>query len=247
MAVPATRSEFKQYVLRALGAPVIEINVDDDQVEDRVDEALKFYGDYHFDGTTRQYYKHQLSELDLANGYITLPENIIGAVGIFDAGIGSGPGNMFSIQYQIALNDLYTLTQQSIVPFYMTMQHLGLMEEIFSGKLPIRYNRNGNRLYVDGSMRTRWAAGQWIVVEAYEVLDPEQFTDVWGDRWLQNYTVALVGRQWGFNLAKFTGMTLPGGVQFNGEAILERNTAEIRRLEEEMINTHSLPMAMFIG
>lgn len=247
MAVPTTREEFKQYVLRKLGAPVIEINVEDDQVEDRIDEALKFYADYHFDGSTQQYLKHQLTEQDLLNGYITLPENIIGAVGIFNAGIGSGPGNMFSIQYQIALNDLYTLTQQSIVPFYMTMQHLALLQEIFSGQLPIRYNRHGNRLYIDGSMGTRWAAGQWIIVEAYEVLDPEQFSDVWSDRWLQNYTTALVGVQWGSNITKFNGMTLPGGVQFNGEQILQRYSDLLTKLEEEMINTHSAPLTMFIG
>ena len=143
MAVPTTRAEFKEYCLRALGKPVIEINVDDDQVEDRIDEAIKYYWDYHFDGSEKIYYKHQITDTDKANKYITLPENIIGAVSIFpvsDPSIGSQ--DLFNIRYQIALNDLYTLTSISMVPYYMVMTHLGVISEMLVGKQMIRYTRH---------------------------------------------------------------------------------------------------------
>ena len=143
MAVPTTRAEFKEYCLRKLGKPVIEINVDDDQVEDRIDEAIKYYWDYHFDGSEKIYYKHQITDTDKANKYITLPENIIGAVSIFpvsDPSIGSQ--DLFNIRYQIALNDLYTLTSISMVPYYMVMTHLGVISEMLVGKQMIRYTRH---------------------------------------------------------------------------------------------------------
>lgn len=326
MAVPATRQEFKNYCLRKLGYPVIEINVDDDQVEDRIDEALKFYYDYHFDGSEKIYYKHQIqdynlqgrcSEIDVVNGgtgysnsdvvvitpvgtvgsgaaatlttdangtitsitmttygknyqpapnvtvtsatgsgavlkaynggYITLPENIMGAVSIFPLGDPAVKADdLFNIRYQIALNDLYTLTSVSMIPYYMVMQHLGLITDMLVGRQPIRYNRHTNKLYVDmdnGSMKI----GTFLLVEAYEVVNPEVFTDAWGDRWLQNYATQLIKRQWGTNLTKFTGMVLPGGVQFNGEKIYDDAQESISKLEEDMISRYSLPVMDMIG
>ena len=142
MAKPTSRESFKEYCLRKLGKPVIEINVSDEQVDDRVDEALLYYMDYHFDGSDKIYYKHLITETDRANKYITLPENIIGAVSIFPLGDPSISSNdLFNIQYQIALNDLYTLTSVSLVPYYMTMEHLALIQEILVGRQPIRYTR----------------------------------------------------------------------------------------------------------
>ena len=176
MAVPTSRAEFKQYCLRALGYPVIEINVDDDQVEDRIDEGLKYYGDYHFDATEKVYYKHQVTDADKANKYITLPENIIGAVSIFSIGDPSvRADDLFNIRYQIALNDLYTLTSVSLVPYYMAMQHLATIQELLVGKQPIRYTRHRDRLQVDMDWNTL-KTGEWLLVEAYEVIDPETYT-----------------------------------------------------------------------
>lgn len=247
MAIPTSRDEFKEYCLRKLGKPVLEINVDDDQIDDRVDESLKYYYDYHFDGSEKIYYKHLITEQDKVNKYITLPENIIGAVKIFPIGDPVvGHQDLFNIRYQIALNDLYTLTSVSLIPFYMTMQHLALIQQIIVGQKPIRYNRHTNRLYVDMDWNVHTGA-TYLLVEAYMVVDPDVFTDAWGDRWLQEYCTAKIKYQWGTNLTKFTGLELPGGVKFNGEKILDDAKQEIDKLEQEMISSYSLPVSDMIG
>jgi len=242
----SSRDDFKEYCLRKLGKPVIEINVDDDQVEDRVEEALKYYWDYHFDGTEKVFYKKQITAEDIANKYITLPQNIIGAVSIFDIGDFIAVNNIFNIRYQIALNDLYTLTYQSMVPYYMAFQHIQLLEQLLVGKQPIRYNRNTNKLFVD----TDWnklTEGYFLVVEAYSIVDPADYTDVWNDRWLQRYATELIKKQWGSNLTKFVGMQLPGGITFNGEKIYNDAHEALEKLETEMITSYSLPVTDMIG
>jgi hypothetical protein len=246
MAVPSSRAAFKEYCLRKLGKPVIEINVDDDQVEDRIDESLRYYWDYHFDGSHRTYYKHLVTEQNKIDKYITMPENIIGAINIFDIGDAVNTNNLFNIRYQIALNDLYTLTSQSMVPYFMAMQHIQFLEELLVGKQPIRYERHRDRLHIDMDWN-KVDAGMYIIVEAYEVVDPEEWTDAWADRWLQNYCTAKIKYQWGSNLTKFTGLNLPGGVQFNGEKILDDAAAEIAKMEEEMLTSYSLPNMDMIG
>lgn len=247
MAVPTTRIEFREYCLRKLGKPVIEINVDDDQVDDRIDESLRYYWDYHFDGSEKIYYKHQVTANNVTDKYITLPENIIGAVRVFpiaDPMVRSD--DLFNIRYQIALNDLYTLTSVSMVPYYMTMEHLSLISELLVGQQPIRYNRHKDRLYVDMDWG-KTNVGEFLLVEAYEIVDPEEWSDVWADRWLQNYCTAKIKYQWGSNLTKFSGMQLPGGVQFNGEKILGDAQQEIEKYETEMISSYSLPVSDMIG
>lgn len=247
MAAPTTRTEFKDYILRRLGHPVIEINVDDDQIEDRIDDALRYYWDYHFDGTEKLYYKHQVTSTDKTNKYITIPENIIGAIRVFPIGDPMARSDdLFNIRYQIALNDLYTLTSVSMIPYYMTMQHLALIQEILVGQAPIRYNRNQNKLWVDMDW-DKVNVGEYLLVEAYEVVDPEDFPDVWKDRWLMQYATALVKRQWGAHLTKFSGVALPGQVTFNGEKIYDDAVTEIEKLEDEMINSYSLPVSDMIG
>lgn len=247
MAIPTSRQEFKQYCLRTLGYPVIEINVDDDQVEDRIDEALKYYGDYHFDATEKTYYKHQVTNQDKINKYITMPDNIIGAVSIFSIGDPSvRSDDLFNIRYQIALNDLYTLTSVSLVPYFMVMQHLAVIQDLLVGRQPIRYTRHRNRLHVDMDWNTL-NTGEFLLVEAYQVIDPEVFTDVWGDRWLARYCTALIKRQWGNNLKKYSGMQMPGGITFNGQQIYEEAMEEIKAMEEEMIINYSLPVMDMIG
>ena len=247
MATPTTKATFKEYCLRKLGKPVIEINVDDDQVDDRIDEAIRYWYDYHFDGSEKIYYKHAITETDVANKYITLPENIIGAVSIFSIGDPSlSSDDLFNIRYQIALNDIYTLTNVSLVPYYMVMEHLALMTELLVGKQPIRYSRHKDRLHVDMDWNTV-AVGSFLLVEAYEVVDPETFTDAYNDRWLQNYATTLIKEQWGSNLTKFTGMSLPGGVQFNGEKIYNDAVDARTKMEQEMISSYSLPVLDMIG
>jgi len=247
VSVPANREEFKAYCLRELGDGVLKINISEEQVDDRVDEALKWFQDYHFEGAEKCYYKYQLTETDITNKYISLPSNIIGAVNIFDGyGLTYGYGDMFNIQYQIALNDLYTLTSVSMVPYFMTLQHLQFVEELLVGKKPIRFNRHQQRLYIDGSWAS-FSSGHYVVVEAYQVVDPDTFTSVWGDRWLLRYATALIKKNWGSNLKKFQNMQMPGGISFNGQQIYNEAVEEINDIEHEMIHGYGLPVADMIG
>jgi len=247
MAQPTDRNSFKEWCLRKLGKPVIEINVDQDQVDDRIDEALAYYWDYHFDGTEKIYYKYAVTDQDKINGYITIPENIIGVVNIFDlsSSLATGSG-MFNVQYQFVLNNLYELVNFETAHFWQAMEHIQFMEKMLVGSQPIRYNRNVNKLYID----TNWdkiTTGNYIIVEAYQVVDPSTYADVWKDRWLQNYATQKIKYQWGSNLTKFSDMQLPGGVRFNGEKILSDAEAELRKMEEEMISSFSLPIFDLIG
>ena len=246
MAQPTTRAEFKEWCLRKLGKPVIEINVDDDQVEDRIDESLSYYWDYHFDGTERTFLKHIVTADDKTNKYIAVPENIIGVINLFDIGDSLSVNNIFNIRYQFALNDIYDMSNYSLTHYMMAMQHIQFIEELLVGKQPIRYNRHVNRLYIDMDWN-RIDVGNYIVAECYQIVDPATYSDVYKDRWLQNYCSAKIKYQWGTNLTKFIGMQLPGGVQFNGEQILNDALAEIQRLEEDMINSYSLPVTDMVG
>jgi hypothetical protein len=246
MAIPASRIEFKEYCLRRLGKPVIEINVDEDQVEDRIDEALKYYWDYHFDGSEKINYKHVITQTDINNKYILLPENIIGMATIFPIGQSLNTNNLFNIRYQIALNDLYTLTSVSMVPYYMAMTHVQFLEQLLVGQQPLRYNRNTNKLFIDMD----WGIvvpGDSILVEAYQVLNPDEHVRGWGDRWLARYASCLIKQQWGTNLKKYQGMQLPGGLTFNGQQIYDEATQERNELEKEMIFSYSLPATDMIG
>ena len=244
--VPTSREEFTEYCLRKLGKPVIEINVDEDQVSDRIDEALRYYWDYHFDGSEKTYYKKIITQDDINNRFISMPDNIIGVINIFDLGSALGLNNLFNIRYQIALNDLYTLTSVSMVPYYMAMNHIQFLEQMLIGKQPLRYNRHINRLYIDMSW-DQISPGNYLVVEAYQVVDPDLYTKAWGDRWLARYAECLIKQQWGQNLKKFEGMKMPGGLTFNGQKIYDEATQERSDLEREMIYTYSLPATDMIG
>lgn len=248
MALPASRNDLKSFCLRRLGKGVTEQNMTDEQAEDAIDYCLSYYADYHFDGSEKLYYKHQLTATDITNKYITLPENILGVVNIFDisSALGTSTTDMFSITYQIALNDLWSLASNSMVPYYMTRQHMRLMEEILVGKQPIRYNRHRNRLHIDMNWENL-VENYYIVVEAYEVVDPETFTDVYKDRWLLRYVTAHMKRQWGENMKKYQGMPMPGGIMMNGQQIYNEAIEEINRLEDEMLNTYSIPPSHEIG
>ena len=245
MAIPTSKESFKQYCLRKLGKPVIEINVDDDQVDDRISEALLYFADYHFDGTDKTYYKWPVTQTDIDNKYITMPDNIIGVVNIFDVGASLNTNNLFNIRYQIALNDLYTLTSVSMVPYVMALTHIQFLEQILVGKQPIRYNRHVNKLYIDMDWG-KLAIGDYLIVEAYQVIDPDVFTKTWGDRWLARYATCLIKQQWGENIKKYQGMKLPGGMTFNGQQIYNEAVQERAALEKEMIESYSIPVSDMI-
>tara|TARA_R110000744_G_scaffold249201_1_gene365472 strand:- start:244 stop:987 length:744 start_codon:yes stop_codon:yes gene_type:complete len=247
MAVPSTRTELKEFCLRKLGKPVIEINIDDDQMEDRIDEALAYYHDYHFDGAEKTFLKHVVTADNKTNNYIDITDgNIIGIVNIFDIGDATSTNNLFNVRYQIALNDLYDLARYDLVPYFMNMMNIRFIEEMLIGKQPLRYNRHINKLHIDMDWG-KVAVGNYLIAEVYSKIDPETYNDVYSDRWLLRYTTSLFKVQWGQNLSKFVGMTLPGGIQFNGDQIMQQGVEDKRNLEQEMISSFSLPVTDMIG
>jgi hypothetical protein len=246
MAVPQSRAEFGEYCLRRLGKPVIQINVADEHVDDAIDYALKKFADYHFDATEKVYYKHQITAFDKTRKFITLPDNVIGAVNIFDYTSFGNVQNPFNIEYQIMLNDLYTLTSQSMLPYYMTMYQLQSLQEMLVGKKPIRYNRYKNELRIDTNW-DRFNTGDYLIVECYGVVDPEEYSKIWSDTWLIQYTTAQIKLMWGQILTKFSGAPMPGGVMYNGERILSDAQKDIEQLEETLINSYSLPIIPMVG
>ena len=247
MAQPQSREEFKDYILRKIGAPVIQINVSEEQVEDRIDEAVSFWRDYHYNGSQLVYLKHQITQEDKDNGYITLPERLLGISKIFNLGASLSMGSgMFNAQYQFVLNNLSDITGYSIQNYWMTMSHVEFLQEWLAGKSILRYNKHVNKLYIDGKMNLL-EIGHYVIVEAYDIIDPDAYSDVWSDRWLQNYASVLVREQWGLNLTKFTNMQLVGGVSFNGEQILSEARAEREKMEEEAIRSLQPLTYNFIG
>jgi hypothetical protein len=237
MALPNDRETFKEYCLRKLGAPVIEINVSDEQIEDRIDEAISFFRDYHYDGSQLVYLKHQLTQEELDQGWIPVPERLLGVTRIFDLGasISTGTG-IFNVSYQFVLNNLEDITKYNVTNYYMAMQHLEFIQEILVGKPLIRYNRHVDKLFIDIRKKIL-APGSFIIIEAYDIIDGDMYEDFWRDRWLQNYATVLIKEQWGSHLTKYEGMQLVGGVTFNGQQILNDAREERLRLEEQAINS----------
>jgi hypothetical protein len=246
MAVPTNRADFIKYCLRRLGAPIIKINVSPDQLDDRVDEALAYFNDYHFDGVEKIYYKYPITQTDVDNEYITLPDNILGAVNLFPIGLSSTTSDIFNIRYQIALNDLYTLTSVSMVPYVMAMSNVQFLEQVLVGQQPFRYNRFNRQFHID----TDWTTldiGEYLIVEAYSVVDPDTYTAIWGDLWLQKYATCIIKQQWGSVLKLYQGLKMPGDISFNGQQIYDEATEERKELEKEMISNFGLPVTDLIA
>jgi len=247
MAKITSREKFKEYILRRLGAPVIDINVDDEQIEDRIDDALLKYRDYHFDGMQHVYYPYQLTQTDITNQYVTLPEDFVGVTRIFDINDSYGAMNLFNIRYQLHLNELFNISSVSVTPYVVAMRHIEFLEEVFVGKKPIRYNRNTDKLYIDMNWGDDTVAGQFIMIDGYREVNPEENPDVWDEPWLRQYATQLVKRQWGEHLKLYEGMNLPGGITFNGQKIWDEANEEIQKLEDTVINDYSLPVTDMIG
>lgn len=321
MAV-ATREQLKQYALRALGAPVLEINVDATQLEDRLDEALDYFNLYHYEGVEQMYLKHMinaslltvtssagippislklineqggtcevirqwnkpstetvwtvknvqgtwttvgsqikdvanqsgpvlglvgsmvLGEID--NKYITTPDYVYGVTKILNIGQASSSKNIFDLQYQLRLNDLYDLTSTSIVYYKTVMSHLAMLDLELNGHPLYRFNRMQNRLYLDVNWETDVIVGDYILIQGYRALNPQDFTKVYGEPWLKHYVTALFKRQWAINIKKFSGLQLPGGVTLDGDKLYVEATKEIADLEDEL-RTKSAPLDFFLG
>lgn len=246
MGIPASREQLKDWCLRQLGFPVIEINVDDDQVDDRIDEALQYFQQFNYDGVERWYLKHQLTQENLDNGYIPITENIIGVTRIFPVSSSNASVNMFDLRYQLRLHELYDFTSTSYVSYTLTMQHIRTLDMLFSGEQPIRFNRHTDKLYVDWNAQ-QMNPGEWIIIESYLVIDPESYTKVYNDMMLKRLATAYIKRQWGNNMKKFGGMQLPGGITMNGQQIFDEANQEIADLEEKIRDTYEEPPQFMIG
>jgi len=270
MATPATRENLKQYALRTLGKPVIEINVDNDQLEDRIDEALQFYAQYHYDGIRRTYLKYKLTAADKtrlsaitpntetstknsvsttwyeANNYLVVPETVLSVTNIFPF-TDKASMNMFDVRYQLRLNDLYDFTSTSIINYDMVLRHLDFLDQILVGMKPIRFNQHDNRLYIDMDWVNDIETDEYIIIDCYRKLDPSTYTDVFNDIWLKRYVTALFKRQWGANLSKFDGVTMIGNVTLNGSKIFNEAQDDIQKLEKEIRDNYELMPNFMMG
>ncbi len=252
-----SREKLKEYCLRRLGSPAIDVNVTDDQIDDRVDDALQFYQDYHYDASERLYKKYQITEEDVAEKVIDFgragqdtswQDQILGIINIFSFGQeGWDTVNMFDMRYQLRLNDLYDFTDVSILHYTMVMQHVSLLDDYFTGKTPFNFSRHKNKLHLYCDWGSDVAVGNYIIIECDQIINPEQYKEVYNDMWLKRYTTALIKRQWGQNLSKYDGITLPGGLTYNGQTILDSANEEISLLHEEMDTKHGALLGMVIG
>jgi len=251
MATPNSRETLIEYCLRRLGDPVIEINVDEDQLEDRVDEAIQYYREFHSDATVKTYMKHQVTDTDVANEYIPISSNIIQISKLFPIATGfSSSRNFFDIKYQMMLNDIADLASfAGDLAYYEQMQqYLSLLDVKLNGHPQVQFSRRQNRLYIFGDFSDNdIKTGDYLVAEVYQVIDPDTYTSIYDDMFIKEYTTALIKQQWGQNLIKFEGMQLPGGVVLNGRQIYDDATSEIERLRESLRLEHELPPDFFVG
>lgn len=244
MAV-TTREQLKQYALRSLGAPVVQINVAEEQLQDRLDEAIAYFQLYHYDGIERMYLKHQITQTDVNNQYITLPDYVYGVKRVIPFRQGSSSQNLFDVQYQLRLNDLYELTNTSMLYYSMVMQHMTLLDQMLNGYPQFEFNRLGGKLYLEVN-KTKMIVDDYMIVECYRALDPETNAKMYNEPWLKLYVEALFKKAWATNLKKFQGMQLPGGVTIDGQSMYLEAVQEIKDLEDEL-QTKSAPLGFMVG
>ena len=272
MATPSTKATLKTYCLRALGFGVIDINVSDDQVDDRLDEALQYFAQYHYDGIERMYLKHLITSDDVTRArsdasttatdtidssitatwkegknWIPVPNSVVSVVKVFPFTDTGGGSNMFDIRYQLRLNDLFDFSSTSVIQYELTMQNIDLLEHILVGETPIRFNQHQNRLYIDMDWTNNMNAGEYLIIECYRKLDPTTYTDIYEDIYLKRYATSLIKKQWGANLSKFSGVAMLGGVTMNGADIYSQAIEEQNKLEEQIQMAFELPVNYMIG
>jgi len=242
-----SRQTLIDYCLRALGEPVVEINVDDQQVEDRIDEAIEYYRLYHHDGIEKIYLKYLVTSDDVTQKSIPLTDLIYGVTRVFPIAAGTGTSkSIFDLQYQLRLNDLYDLTSTSIIYYTQVMSHLALLDQTLNGHPLYRFNRLTNRLYIDEDWVQNIPAGSYVLVECYRALDPSVVTRMYNEVWLKHYCTALIKKQWATNLKKFQGMQLPGGVTIDGDRLYSEANDEIKELENDIMSK-SAPLEFMLG
>ena len=280
MAQPSSRADLINYCKRQLGAPVLEINIADEQVEDIIDDALQYFHERHFDGVIQTYLKYKITQDDKDRGqgrggnnpigivtttatstvglsttfdyeensnYIQVPPSVIGINKIFKYdGPQTSTNNMFSVKYQMFLNDMYYFGSTEILTYAMTKRYLEDLDFILNNDKQIRFNQRQNRLYLDIDFGDV-AVDDYLIIDCYRLIDPNDFTRVYNDAFLKKYATALMKRQWGQNLIKFQGVKLPGGIELNGRQIYDDAQKDLEMIKEQMSNTYELPPLDFIG
>ena len=278
MAKPSTRQGLIDYCLRKLGAPVLEINADDEQIDDLVDDAIQYFNERHFDGVEKMYLKYKITSDDVARGraqgtdgvgivtttgtstgiaattfnfyetsnFIQVPDSVIGIERIFKFDTSSISGGMFSIKYQLFLNDLYYFNSVELLQYSMVKSYLEDIDFLLTTDKQVRFNKRQDRLYLDIDWGSQ-VANEFIVIECYRALDPASFTQIYNDSFLKKYLTSLIKRQWGQNLIKFNGVKLPGGIELNGRQLYEDAERELEDIKQRMTMEYELPPLDFIG
>ena len=268
MATPTSKSELKEYALRRLGKPVLEINVSDDQCDDAIDYTLQKFQQFHYDGAERVYLKHKITQADLdrakdtndttttsvagnstwleSNTYIEIPQHILSIEGIFSF-TDKGTANIFDIRYQMRLNDLYDFTSTQFYHYYMIQQHFGTIDFLLEGIKPTRYIATQNRLYLDMDWQADVLLDQYFVIKCWRALDPLTWTEIYDNMWVKDYVSAKIKKQWGSNMTKFQNVQMPGGVTLNGEMIYNDAVQELKDLDEQLRQQWETPPLDMIG
>jgi hypothetical protein len=268
MATPYSVDTLIDYSFRRLGAPVVDINVDRQQAEERINDALDFFSERHFDGVEKHYYAHKVTSADISNGYINLNgltagngagytgapagSNIVSVVNVYP--FGSATSNMFNIKYQMSLNDYFGVNRSSsmgnslgLAGYDSTKRFIGLVEDFFNTDKNFRFSKVTNRLYIDMDWSEDVDSGSYLLVETFATLNPNEFTEIYNDRLLKEYVTALLKRQWGSNLSKFEGVQLPGGVTLRGAELFTEANEEVQRIEEKVLLEYELPIDFTVG
>jgi len=250
MANPATRQGLIDYCLRVLGDPVLEVNVDQDQIEDRIDEALQFWQAFHSEATYRTYVSQLIGDSDVTNEYIDVGSDVLYISRLFKVASGSTSIGMFSLKYQFLLNDVANMGSfMGDLAYYVQLkQYMEILDQTLNGSPQVVFSRKMNRLYIAGDFADQdIQTGDYIVYEAYKTVDSATHSAVWNDLWLKRYATALIKRQWGANLIKFEGMQLPGGVVLNGRQMFDDANQEIQTLEENLRTVWEEPVDFYVG
>tara|TARA_B100001057_G_scaffold498474_1_gene605569 strand:- start:951 stop:1775 length:825 start_codon:yes stop_codon:yes gene_type:complete len=272
---PRNRGQLINYGLRQLGAPVLEINIDDDQLHDAVDDTVQIYQERHYDGIERIYLKYKITQDDIDRGtakgtdgvgivtttgiqtsnvsvtsnfyetsnFLAVPENILGVHRIFKFDTSSISGGMFSIKYQLFLNDLYYFNSVNLLQYAMTKTYLEDIDHLLTTEKQIRFNQRQDRLYLDIDWGSE-TVGNFIVIDCLRAIDTEQ---IFNDPFVKRYFTALIKKQWGQNLIKFRGTKLPGGIELNGREIYDEGVRELQTLRDRMTQDYEMPPLDFIG
>ena len=243
-----TRQGLIDYCLRRLGSPVTEINVDDEQISDRIDDAIEFFQEYHFDGVEKVFLKHTITQTDIDNEYIAAADPIVSVLRILPVpNFNAFQTGFFNEEFQLRLNDLEHFRSSTMINWAMSQTNFSLVENLFGVQPTLMFNRKQNKIYLETDWSNKFKVGTILIIEAYRILDPATYTEVYNDMFLKKYATALIKQQWGSNLKKFTGVTLPGGISLDGQTIFTEATEEITKIEEEMNMKYELPPDGIIG